>query len=145
MTASTYYPTTGSYLARTQSYYQAQQQQVESSDPQVLQRQLQEICSSPDELHMRWDTMVNSILMMAAGTTGSGGTGGGASSTEGPDSTIAASTSDAPSLRSAQGPLHSQGTTPADRPLPESLPPSSLPTSLRTVPEQQADESPIPS
>lgn len=122
MTASMMVQSTGSYLARTQSYYQAQQHSQELSEPQALKQQLQEICSSPDELNMRWENMVNTLLMMAAGNAGIGSS----SSAGMPSSTVAPS--EAFSLRSSRGMMRSADPTPADHPLPASLPPSSVPT-----------------
>jgi len=113
---------TGSYLARTQSYYQAQQQNQELNDPQALKRQLQEICCSPDELNMRWENMMNAILIVAAGNAGIGSSSSGGV----PSSTVAPS--EAYSLRSVRGLMRSHEATPADHPLPASLPPSSLST-----------------
>lgn len=124
MTASMLMQGTGSYLTRTQSYYQAQQQNQELTEPQALKRQLQEVCSSPDELNMRWENMMNVVLMIAAGNAGMSAT----SSTGAPSSTIAPS--EPYSLRSGgRGPFKSLEPTPADHPLPASLPPSSLPSS----------------
>ena len=123
MTASMMIQGTGSYLARTQSYYQAQQQDQELNEPHALKRQLQEICASPDELNMRWENMVNAILMVAAGNAGVGSSSSGGL----PSSTIAPS--EAFSLHSARGMMRSHDATPADHPLPASLPASSLPTS----------------
>lgn len=124
MTASMLMQGTGSYLTRTQSYYQAQQQQIqELTEPQALKRQLQEVCSSPDELNMRWENMMNAVLMIAAGNAGIG-----SSNSAGVPSTMA--TSESYSLRSiGRGPLRSLEPTPADHPLPASLPPSSMPSS----------------
>jgi len=123
MTASMIVQGTGSYLTRTQSYYKAQQQDQELSEPQALKRQLQEICASPDELNMRWENMMNAILMVAAGNAGVGSSNSGGL----PSSTVAPS--EGYSLRSVRGMLRSLDTTPADHPLPASVPASSLPTS----------------